>query len=132
MWADEFDGAALDPSNWAADVGPPGDSRTRDAAAAADAVAVGGGALTIRTDAAWNGSAWTGATSGAVQTRGRRSWAGRSRVCVAAALPGGGGAGRGRGVWPAHWLMPDDDSCWPCHGEIDIMEMIDGDGELHG
>ena len=29
-------------------------------------------------------------------------------------------------------MMPDDKSCWPCHGEIDIQEMINGDGTLHG
>eukprot|EP00602_Paraphysomonas_sp_CaronLab_P008194 CAMPEP_0185018376 /NCGR_PEP_ID=MMETSP1103-20130426/1122_1 /TAXON_ID=36769 /ORGANISM="Paraphysomonas bandaiensis, Strain Caron Lab Isolate" /LENGTH=188 /DNA_ID=CAMNT_0027548169 /DNA_START=275 /DNA_END=841 /DNA_ORIENTATION=+ len=26
------------------------------------------------------------------------------------------------GAWPAHWLMPDSDQCWPTGGEIDIME----------
>lgn len=32
----------------------------------------------------------------------------------------------GQGMWPAHWLMPDDSSCWPSHGEIDIMEVYFG------
>jgi beta-glucanase (GH16 family) len=27
--------------------------------------------------------------------------------------------------------MPNDDSCWPDHGEQDIMEMIDGEGNSH-
>jgi beta-glucanase (GH16 family) len=26
------------------------------------------------------------------------------------------------GAWPAHWLMPASDVCWPVGGEIDIME----------
>lgn len=26
------------------------------------------------------------------------------------------------GTWPAHWLMPQSDQCWPTGGEIDIME----------
>lgn len=26
------------------------------------------------------------------------------------------------GAWPAHWLMPQSDQCWPTGGEIDIME----------
>ena len=26
------------------------------------------------------------------------------------------------GAWPAHWLMPESDQCWPMGGEIDIME----------
>ena len=28
--------------------------------------------------------------------------------------------------------MPDNKKCWPSNGEIDIMEMIDGDGTTHG
>jgi beta-glucanase (GH16 family) len=42
-----------------------------------------------------------------------------------------------QGVWPAHWMMPDADStggpatCWPSNGEIDIMEMVNGDGSTH-
>ena len=42
-----------------------------------------------------------------------------------------------QGVWPAHWMMPDANStggpaaCWPSNGEIDIMEMVNGDGTTH-
>ena len=27
-----------------------------------------------------------------------------------------------RGAWPAFWLMPESDNCWPTGGEIDIFE----------
>jgi hypothetical protein len=27
-------------------------------------------------------------------------------------------------------MMSDDSSCWACHGEIDIVEMINGDGNV--
>lgn len=54
------------------------------------------------------------------------------RVCVYAKLPGVPGNGTAQGVWPAHWMMPDTTACWPTRGEIDIMEMINGDGEVHG
>jgi hypothetical protein len=39
---------------------------------------------------------------------------------------GGGGGKRAdsQGVWPAHWMMPDNTECWPSNGEIDIMEMV--------
>jgi beta-glucanase (GH16 family) len=32
----------------------------------------------------------------------------------------------GKGIWPAFWLLPDDDAaaCWPTHGEIDVMESV--------
>ena len=29
------------------------------------------------------------------------------------------------GIWPAFWLLPDDESqCWPTGGEIDVFEMV--------
>jgi len=131
VFADEFDAAELNGSVWAKDVGPPGDSRTRAAAATADSVWLEDGALVIQTNGTWDGAKWTNLSSGAVQSMGKRSWQGKTRVCVSAKLPGGP-VGHGAGIWPAHWMMPDDESCWPCHGEIDIMEMINGDGDLHG
>jgi beta-glucanase (GH16 family) len=27
-----------------------------------------------------------------------------------------------RGIWPAFWLLPDNDMCWPTGGEVDIFE----------
>ena len=129
-WGDEFDGTTLDSTSWVKDVRGPGDSRTRDAAAVAENVHVSNGSLIIRSDATWAGGKWQNLTSGAVQSQGLRSFLGPARVCVRAKLPGGEGGGAG--IWPAHWLMPDDTSCWPCHGEIDIMEMVNGDGVLHG
>jgi beta-glucanase (GH16 family) len=29
-------------------------------------------------------------------------------------------------------MMPDTKECWPTKGEIDIMEMVNGDGVVHG
>jgi hypothetical protein len=72
-------------------------------------------------------------TTGAVNTRHKSTWTaspGAFRLCVSAKLPGGGGDQSGRGIWPAHWLMPDDDTCDPDEGEIDIMEMVDGAGTV--
>jgi beta-glucanase (GH16 family) len=116
VFVDEFDTFA--DSVWTKDVRGPGDSRTRDAMALAENVWVADSALVIRSDAAWNGSGWVNFTSGAVQSQHKRSFGGRTRVCVRAKLPGGGGGGRGYGIWPAHWLLPDDTTCWPCHGEV--------------
>jgi len=54
-----------------------------------------------------------------------------TRVCLDAILPGGeSGGGNGQGFWSALWMMSDDSSCWACHGEIDIVEMINGDGNV--
>lgn len=43
-----------------------------------------------------------------------------------------GAADKSQGIWPAHWMMPDVEDCWPTKGEIDVMEMINGDGTYHG
>jgi len=130
-WADEFD--SFDSASWTKDVDQ-GDSKVRDATALPGNVYVEDGALVMKTQAEWKNGAWTNVTSGAVDSKGKQSWSGRTRVCVSAKLPGWSwpNTKAGNGIWPAHWLMPDDSSCWPCHGEIDIMEMINGDGELHG
>ena len=39
--------------------------------------------------------------------------------------------GAAQGIWPAHWMMPDVEACWPDLGEMDILEMINGDGRVH-
>jgi DNA-binding transcriptional MocR family regulator len=30
------------------------------------------------------------------------------------------------GVWPAYWLVDDNNHCWPTGGEIDILEAVGG------
>lgn len=72
-------------------------------------------------------------STGAVHSYDKSTWntaQGAFRMCVSARLPGGNGGndGVGQGIWPAHWLMPNDDSCDPDEGEIDILEMVNGDG----
>ena len=59
------------------------------------------------------------------------------RVCIRAILPGGkGGPGGGEGIWPAHWMMPNIPEgpgvCDPDQGEIDILEMVDGNAQACG
>jgi beta-glucanase (GH16 family) len=71
-------------------------------------------------------------TSGAINSQNKQFWKGPARVCVNAMLPGRPFSSNSNGVWPAHWLMPNTKACWPSNGEIDIMEMINGDGVLHG
>lgn len=95
------------------------------------------GELVLTSDVAPADRATTSFTTGAVNTWGKAAWRagdGTFRVCVSARLPGvsGGSAGTAsagsQGLWPAHWLMPHDNSCDPDEGEMDIMEMVNGDG----
>lgn len=68
--------------------------------------------------------------TGAVTTRGLKNWKDDKpyRMCVSAKLPGMKGASRG--IWPAHWMLPDNGLSEKCldEGEVDIMEMVNGDG----
>lgn len=58
-------------------------------------------------------------TSASLTTRKKASWT-RGRVEVRAKLP------KGRGVWPAIWMLGVDEkrAGWPACGEIDIMEYV--------
>ena len=132
VWADHFNGTDLDTSSWTVDLNA-GDSRVRDSQGTADNVYLEDGDLVLRSQEQSAGK-WN-YTSGAVQTMGKQSWKGLTRACVRARLPGGeGGEGPRKdsaGIWPAHWMMPDNKACWPSNGEIDIMEMVNGDGITH-
>jgi beta-glucanase (GH16 family) len=107
----------------------------------------GNGALVIKTDKKSSCSTGAGCfnyTSGGVISRGKVDWSvdggAGYRLCVRAMLPGGDAPGAGAGIWPAHWLMPEavKDSrtqgsmCDPDGGEIDILEMVQGNGQACG
>lgn len=143
-WSDEFDGDTLDTSKWSIVCNDmtgencgslpfttsANGAECRSATCIPEAVTVGAGYLTLTSSRDVNNStAWT---TGAVKTINKASWAigdGTYRMCISAKLPGGGSSdGAGQGIWPAHWMMPQDDSCNPDEGEMDIMEMVSGDG----
>lgn len=148
-WIDEFDGDELDINNWSVVCNDmsgencgalpfatsTNGAECRSATCVPEAVIVGDGVLTLVSDRSPNNSSvWT---TGAVKTMNKKSWShlqGTYRMCISAKLPGGGAKGTsdaaGQGIWPAHWMMPEDDSCDPDEGEMDIMEMVSGDGML--
>jgi beta-glucanase (GH16 family) len=113
VWADEFSETTLNTSNWALRTKGNVD---RQAAVEADDIYLQDGALVLKTER--RQSQGKNYTSGSVDTSGKRSWQGKTRVCFRAKLNGQ------QGVQPAHWLMPDNDACWPTNGEIDVMEMF--------
>jgi beta-glucanase (GH16 family) len=50
----------------------------------------------------------------------KQSWK-YGKIEVKAKLP------QGQGIWPAIWMMPENDSTygeWPMGGEIDLMELL--------
>jgi len=138
-WSDEFDGEALDKTSWdvisSAQRGPVtvpvGDlsvTACREAECRAENVHVSSGLLHLVSDRdTGNSSKYH---TGGITTRGHRAWAdapGPYRMCISAKLPKGAG---GAGVWPAHWMLPDNGYSDRCldEGEMDIMEMINEDG----
>ena len=130
MFRDDFNGNALNTSNWNI-VTTQGDSRVRNACGTASNVQVSNGTLILSSKREKPEGCKFNYTTGAVTSIDKAFWqADDVRVCVRAVLPGK--KGKGAGTWPAHWLLPNNNKCWPTNGEIDIMEMINGDGVLHG
>lgn len=133
-WRDEFEGAGLDASAWNVVNGDKGRNvgACREAECLPQNVKVSDGNLVLTSRREKHGE--FNYTTGAVTTRDKKTWPFHPefRLCVSARLPGGGGGERGRGIWPAHWLMPNDHSCDPDEGEMDILEMINGDTNAHG
>jgi beta-glucanase (GH16 family) len=130
VFLDTFD--TLDSTSWTALNGTSeNDSSCREAMCLTDNVSIRNGTLVLTAKS--QASGWASYTTGAVNSRGKRFWQATSsspfRACVSGLLPGGGGTGQG--LWPAFWMMPNDASCWPTHGEMDILEMINGDGIVH-
>ena len=133
VWADEFDGPAgtpPDPATWRAEVGGHGWGNAElqtYTAGTANAALDGAGhlAITVRRDGA-------GFTSARLITKDRvslRYGLVRARI----RLP------RGRGIWPAFWLLGQDldTAGWPGCGEIDVLENFGTDpatvhGTVHG
>lgn len=120
VWADEFNGTELDTANWTADIGTGcpsncGWGNNELEYYRAENVSVSGGNLILTTlDQSYGGAPFT---SGKVHTRNKQSFL-YGRIEMRAKIPSGGG------MWPAFWMMPQDDvyGGWAASGEIDIME----------
>jgi beta-glucanase (GH16 family) len=119
-WSDEFDGTSLDTSNWNIDIGNGcpslcGWGNNELQYYRSENVSVTGGNLVLTAKREnFGGNAFT---SGKVHTRNKQSFL-YGRIEMRAKIPTGGG------MWPAFWMMPQDDAYggWAASGEIDIME----------
>ncbi|GII80614.1 hypothetical protein Sru01_55960 [Sphaerisporangium rufum] len=120
VWADEFDGTALNTAKWSA----------RDSSVDYDKacitsraknVFVSGGNLTIRAQKE-NYSCAGGTrpyTTGYLDSKGKASFTyGRFE----ARIKSPNGPANSRGLWPAYWMRPDDGG----NGEIDVTELPGG------
>jgi beta-glucanase (GH16 family) len=127
IWSDNFDGTALNTTNWAYDNNVHVNGEVQQYTA--NNVSVSGGTLklTARRETV-NGYPFT---SGRIFTKGLRSFT-YGRIVARMKLP------VGDGYWPAFWMMGAniDQVSWPGNGELDIMENIGYSnwvsGALHG
>lgn len=133
VWADEFDGDALDPERWAAEEScwGGGNEEHQCYTARPGNVQVVNGQLRLIAqrerftgpdrppEHGESGTRTRDYTSGKVRTRDIADWR-YGRFSARMKLPGG------QGIWPAFWMMPADDvyGAWPLSGEIDILEAI--------
>ena len=155
-FAEEFAGTALNTSRWSVyadnQKGQCGFGVGRFGRCAGENVYLEDGALVLRSDRNVSCSAAEGCfnySSAGVTSRDKKTWSVAEgagfRLCVSAMLPDGGA-----GIWPAHWMMPNDNnsrqgtshcqgpgknggcSCDPDEGEIDILEMVNGNAQACG
>ncbi len=130
VWSDEFSGATLNTANWSYAVGNGcpdlcGWGNNELEYYRSQNVTVSDGYLVITTKAENYGGA--NFTSGRIHSRGKQSFL-YGRVEMRAKLPTGGG------MWPAFWMMPQDDvyGGWASSGELDIMESSNGTTTVGG
>jgi beta-glucanase (GH16 family) len=135
VWADEFEGHTLDRSKWAYDIGNGfydyknnawvpgwGNEELQYYTHEPENVSVKDSLLTIR--AVKEALHGCGYTSARIKTRQRDGTALFTklygRVEIRAQVPWG------KGLWPALWMLPQDDTYggWAASGEIDLMEIV--------
>ena len=128
VWRDEFDSDGLDPAHWSHEIGGHGwgNNELQYYQESNTEVRDGYAIITARKENKEDKNY----TSSRIITKGKKEFK-YGRVDIRALLP------RGQGIWPALWMLGSNISIvdWPACGEIDIMEMIGGQGKdnvLHG
>jgi beta-glucanase (GH16 family) len=129
IWSDEFDGPAIDTANWGYETELTGWSKTWnkelqdyvDAGTRGENAFIGldgkDSCLIIKATKPEQGKY----ASARMTTKGKRFWKDGIVIAARMKLP------RGQGIWPAFWMLPETGD-WPDAGEIDIIEMIGGNG----
>jgi beta-glucanase (GH16 family) len=130
VWSDEFDGATLDLSKWEFEVNARGGGNNELQYYITNNVRVGDGQLIIEArKERYSGREGTrDYTSSRIRTKRKSDWL-YGRFDVRAKLP------KGKGIWPAIWMMPTDEKYggWPHSGEIDVMELLGHEpNKVHG
>lgn len=120
IWSDNFDGTSLNTEYWTYETGPNWFNNELQYYSDQN-VTVSDGKLTI--EARGESVEGRNYTSSRIKTQDKFEFQ-YGRVDIRASLP------EGQGLWPALWMLGSNISevNWPACGEIDIMEMIGGQG----
>lgn len=118
IWADEFDGTAVNPAFWTFETGTGtnGWGNNELQYYREDNTSIVDGHLVITAKKQRFGN--SAYTSSRMVTKGKKAFK-FGRIDIRAALP------KGQGMWPALWMLGTniDVVSWPACGEIDIMEL---------
>jgi len=127
VWSDEFNGTSLNTDDWNYDIGNGqwGWGNNELQYYRQNNVAVADGNLIITSQQEYYGG--FSFTSGKIHTRNKHSFL-YGRMEIRAKIP------TGQGMWPAFWMMPQDDAYggWASSGEIDVMEAVNNTDLIHG
>ena len=118
-WHDEFDGTELDRTSWTFDTGGSGWGN-REWEAYTDRpenARLEDGMLVIEARQEPELISGRNYSSARIKTQGLHAWQ-YGRIEARIKLP------HGQGIWPAFWMVGDDNKGWPGSGEIDILEYI--------
>jgi len=125
VWADEFNGTAVNTSNWAFETGGGGwGNNEKQYYQASNAVVANGELVITARKQAVGGMPYTSAR---LKTQGLKQFTyGRMEARIKVPL--------GQGLWPAFWMLGSNISSvsWPKCGEIDIMEQVNTDSRTYG
>jgi beta-glucanase (GH16 family) len=124
VWNDEFSGNSLNTDDWSYEIGNGTDGWGNGELEyyLSENTEVANGLLTIEArEESYNNFDYT---SSRIITQNKQFFT-YGRIDIRAKMP------KGQGLWPAMWMLGENISTvgWPASGEIDIMEMIGGDGE---
>jgi beta-glucanase (GH16 family) len=128
VWSDEFDGSEVDENNWGYDIGGSGWGNNELEFYTNRNAYLTEGNLVIRANKEnYGGREYT---SSRLKTQSKQT-VNYGRIDIRAVMP------QGQGIWPALWMLGSNFPTvgWPHSGEIDIMEMIGGNGRentVHG
>ena len=118
IWQDDFTGTTIDASKWTFETGGNGwgNNELEYYTSGTNSTVTGGNLTITAKKESVSGREYT---SSRMLTKGKGDWL-YGRFVVRAKLP------KGRGTWPAIWMLSSDDSYgnWPASGEIDIMEHV--------